>query len=150
MHSTGRSAGPNSSRFSMRPRCPGAVHIEVVTLVIPGLNDSPDETRALIRWIIEYLGPDTLSASPGIRRNTRCVSRDRPARLLRGSTGRLGTRAPFSTLAMSSLFGSRTRTCPVCGALLIERQGFASAFRNLSGKQCTQCGAVIRYVDRTA
>jgi pyruvate formate lyase activating enzyme len=38
--------------------------------------------------------------------------------------------------------------CPVCGALLIERQGFSSVFRNLSEKKCTQCGEAIPYVDK--
>src|SRR5512136_595104 len=35
------------------------MHIETVTLVIPGLNDGMDEMSALIRWVIEHLGPET-------------------------------------------------------------------------------------------
>ena len=35
------------------------MHIETVTLVIPGMNDSMEEQEALIRWVIEHLGPDT-------------------------------------------------------------------------------------------
>ena len=35
------------------------MHIETVTLVIPGLNDRMEEIDALIRWVIENLGPQT-------------------------------------------------------------------------------------------
>jgi len=26
--------------------------------MIPGLNDAPEETDAMTRWIVEHLGPD--------------------------------------------------------------------------------------------
>ncbi len=35
------------------------MHVETVTLVIPGLNDSTEEMGSLIRWVIEHLGPAT-------------------------------------------------------------------------------------------
>lgn len=34
------------------------VWLEVVNLVIPTINDSMDEIRAMSKWIVEYLGPD--------------------------------------------------------------------------------------------
>ena len=34
------------------------MHVEVVTLLIPGLNDKEDEIRALAKWIFDNLGPD--------------------------------------------------------------------------------------------
>ncbi|HPA08122.1 MAG TPA: AmmeMemoRadiSam system radical SAM enzyme, partial [Methanoregulaceae archaeon] len=128
------------------------LHIEVVTLVIPGLNDSPDETGALIRWIIEYLGPDTpvhfTRYHPDYQMHepgpTPLAVLERIYRQAR----ELGLHYPY----LGNVFPHRFENtyCPVCGALLIERQGFSSAFRNLSGKKCTQCGEVIPYVERTA
>jgi pyruvate formate lyase activating enzyme len=35
------------------------MHIETVTLVIPGLNDTMEEMEGLIRWVVENLGPAT-------------------------------------------------------------------------------------------
>nr|HPM61232.1 AmmeMemoRadiSam system radical SAM enzyme [Methanoregulaceae archaeon] len=128
------------------------MHIEVVTLVIPGLNDSPDETGALIRWIIDHLGPDTpvhfTRYHPDYQMHepgpTPLAVLERIYRQAR----ELGLHYPY----LGNVFPHRFENtyCPVCGALLIERQGFSSAFRNLSGKKCTQCGEVIPYVDRTA
>ncbi len=34
------------------------VHLEIVTLVVPTLNDQPDQLRDLCRWIVDELGPD--------------------------------------------------------------------------------------------
>lgn len=34
------------------------MHLELVTLLIPGLNDSEDEIKGLSRWVVTNLGPD--------------------------------------------------------------------------------------------
>ncbi len=34
------------------------VWFEITNLMIPGLNDAPSETRALVDWVLEHLGPD--------------------------------------------------------------------------------------------
>ena len=34
------------------------MHAEVVTLLIPGLNDGEDEVRDLSRWLVKNAGPD--------------------------------------------------------------------------------------------
>ena len=34
------------------------VWVEVTNLMIPGLNDAPDETRRLADWIAEHMGVD--------------------------------------------------------------------------------------------
>src|SRR3954451_20548873 len=34
------------------------VWFEITTLLIPGENDSPAEIGALVRWVMEHLGPD--------------------------------------------------------------------------------------------
>ena len=34
------------------------VHLEIVNLMVPTLNDDPDELRELARWIVDTVGPD--------------------------------------------------------------------------------------------
>ncbi len=125
------------------------LHIEIVNLIIPGMNDSPGETGALIRWILEHVGPDTPvhftryhpmyhMKEPG----------PTPVALLERiyqQARELGLHYPY----LGNVSGHRYEStyCPVCGALLIERQGFSSIIRNLSGHSCTSCGAAIAYVD---
>jgi pyruvate formate lyase activating enzyme len=33
------------------------VWFEITNLMIPGLNDAPQETDAMTRWIVDHLGP---------------------------------------------------------------------------------------------
>ena len=75
------------------------MHIETVTLVIPGLNDTMEEQEALIRWVIEHLGPQTpmhFSAfHPDYRMNDRGAT---PVALLEKICARakeLGLRFPY-------------------------------------------------------
>src|SRR5262245_38047645 len=35
-----------------------SVWFEITNLMIPGLNDAPEETDAMTRWIVDHLGPD--------------------------------------------------------------------------------------------
>src|SRR5208337_4559608 len=35
------------------------MHVEVVNLIIPGINDSQEEVKALSKWCFDNLGPDT-------------------------------------------------------------------------------------------
>ena len=35
------------------------IFLELTTLLIPGINDDPDEIRNLAKWIVKELGPDT-------------------------------------------------------------------------------------------
>ena len=125
------------------------MHVEVVNLVIPGLNDSPGETGALIRWVVEHLGPDT--PMHFTRFHPDYQMRDREAtpvatleRICRQAQEN-GLHYPY----VGNVFMHRYEStcCPICGALLIERRGFSAVKRNLAGRRCTACGAEIAIVD---
>ena len=118
------------------------LHIEVVTLVIPGLNDSPEDTGALIRWILEHLGPDTPvhfnAYHPDYRMKEPGPTPVAVLERIYRQAREIGLHYPY----LGNVYKHRFENtyCPVCGALLIERQGFSSVFRNLSAHRCTQCG----------
>ncbi len=48
------------------------VHLEIVNLVIPGLNDAPDQLSRMCAWIKDELGPLTPLHFPGFTPSTRC------------------------------------------------------------------------------
>lgn len=125
------------------------MHVEVVHLVIPGLNDSPEETGALVQWIVENLGESTpvhfTRFHPDYHMQDRGAT---PLPLLEQIYRKAregGLRYPFLGNVFPHPF--ENTYCPRCGALCIERRGFSAAFRNLSGHSCTQCGETIEYVD---
>ncbi len=116
------------------------MHIETVTLVIPGANDSMEEQESLIRWVIEHLGPETpmhFSAfHPDYRMRDRGAT---PVALLEKICTRakeLGLRFPYLGNVPHSRY--QNTYCPACGAMLIERRGFSSRITGLDDRQVYQ------------
>lgn len=124
------------------------MHIETVTLVIPGLNDSMEEMEGLIRWVIEHLGPATPMHFSRFHPDYKMT--DRPAtpvatleKIYRKAKD-LGLRFPY----LGNVYNHQYENtfCPQCGTVLIERQGFASRIRMLDGTRCKNCGEQIELV----
>jgi pyruvate formate lyase activating enzyme len=124
------------------------MHIETVTLVIPGLNDSMDEQENLIRWVIGHLGPDTPMHFTAFHPDYKMTDRIRtPVATLEKIYNRakeLGLRFPYIGNAGSHRY--ENTYCPSCGATLIERSGFSSRITGLDDRQCTNCGETIGIV----
>jgi len=124
------------------------MHVETVTLVIPGLNDSMEEQTALIRWVIEHLGPSTpmhFSAfHPDYKMTDRGATPVATLEKIYNKAKELGLRYPYVGNVWDS--GYENTYCPACGAMLIERQGFTSLMRDLDGEQCGNCGEKIEIV----
>ena len=124
------------------------MHIETVTLVIPGLNDSMEEQESLIRWVIERLGPQTPMHFSAFHPDYHMTNREAtPVALLEKICSRakeLGLRYPY----LGNVPHSRWENtyCPACGAMLIERRGFSSRITGLDDRQCTSCGETIEIV----
>lgn len=124
------------------------MHVETVTLVIPDLNDRMEEMEGLIRWVIEHLGADTPMHFSRFHPDYQMLDRRAtPVATLEKIYKRareLGVRFPY----LGNVFDHSYENtyCPNCGALLIERQGFAIRLRELDGQQCRQCGEKIEIV----
>ncbi len=116
------------------------VHVEITTLVIPGVNDSPEDLRLLATRIVEELGPTTPWH----------VTRYFPAYRFRAPP------TPISTLEMAKDVGEaaglrfvyvgnvpghagQNTYCPACRALLLERDGVQLVKSYLQGHVCPRC-----------
>jgi pyruvate formate lyase activating enzyme len=125
------------------------MHIETVTLVIPGLNDSMNEMDGLIRWVRDHLGPDTpmhfTRFHPDYKMTDRSATPVETLEKIYDHARELGMRYPY----LGNVFGHSYENtyCPVCGALLIERTGYALRFRELDGTSCSACGEPISFVE---
>ncbi|WAC04070.1 MAG: AmmeMemoRadiSam system radical SAM enzyme [Methanoregula sp.] len=124
------------------------MHVETVTLVIPGLNDSMEEQSALIAWVIDHLGPATpmhFSAfHPDYKMTDRGATPVATLEKIYNKAKALGLRFPYLGNVFSSPY--ENTYCPSCGATLIERQGFSGSIRELDGHQCRNCGETIEIV----
>jgi pyruvate formate lyase activating enzyme len=119
-------------------------HLEVTTLVIPGLNDSDDEIKDIAAWIASECGRDTpLHLSryhPAHKRTTGPTPVSKLVELHRLASESL------SYVYIGNAYSPRlsdTR-CPGCGTTVTTRTGYITDFQNLtdSGK-CSLCGHTI-------
>ena len=121
-------------------------HLELTTLVIPGLNDSPAEIRALSSWIADL--------SPAIPLH---LSRYLPQYKLNLPPTPLQTLKQARTISREMLnyvyIGNAPATdgrdtyCPSCGAVLVERLGFhAQVVGCIADGRCRRCGSVANLV----
>jgi len=123
----------------------GKTWVEVTNLVIPGLNDDPEETRRLSRWLLEHMGPDVPLHLTAFHPDFRM--RDippTPAATLRGAreiARREGLRHVY-TGNVHDRTGQSTY-CPSCGEAVIERDWHAVRRVRLTGSACGICGTRI-------
>ena len=117
------------------------IWVELTTLIIPGLNDDPDEFRAMAEWIATAVGPETPWH----------LSRFQPAYRL----GELEP-TPAETLVMAAQIARQaglrhvyvgnapeveesTTSCSRCGERLIARSDFAVTEWHLVEGRCPRC-----------
>ncbi|MBI4558826.1 MAG: AmmeMemoRadiSam system radical SAM enzyme [Candidatus Hydrogenedentes bacterium] len=120
--------------------------VEIVTLVVPGFNDSEDELRGIakflvgvscdIPWHVTAFHPDYKMTEP---------PRTQVSHLLRAYD--IGKEAGLHYVYPGNLPGmvdQRENTnCPQCGTLLIRRYGFYVIENHMKGSRCPRCAAVI-------
>jgi pyruvate formate lyase activating enzyme len=119
--------------------------LEVVTLVVPGFNDSDAE----LRQIAEFLS----AISPDIPWHVTAFHKDYkllgpadtpPETLLRAAAaGRAAGLRYVYAGNLPGLAGLEDTHCPGCGGALIERRGFRVLRNRLSAGKCSHCGYAI-------
>ncbi len=120
---------------------------EVVTLVVPGFNDSDEELAAIaaflaevgheLPWHVTAFHPDYAMTGP---------PRTPAATLARAAA--LGKAAGLAHVYAGNLPGQLASLedthCPACGAVLVRRQGFAVLGNRLGGDgRCRDCHAPV-------
>jgi len=120
--------------------------LEVVTLVIPGWNDSDWELRSIARFLAG-ISPDIPWHATAYHQDYRMPeSRDTPAEtLLRAvEIGRAeGLRFVYAGNLPGRLPGGEDTLCPSCAKRLIERRGFTVQANRLRDGKCPDCSTEI-------
>lgn len=138
----GRLAPVLASLARLRAR---GVHLELVTLLVPGRNDDPEEIAALAAWVRDTLGPDTplhLTRFYPAYRLTALAPTPVPTMERALSAARA---AGLSFVYLGNVPGhpAESTTCPHCGRELIRRVGFTSEITGLKSGRCAGCGRPI-------
>jgi pyruvate formate lyase activating enzyme len=121
------------------------VWLEIVYLVLPTLNDSPEEIRALSKWIRKELGPDVPIH----------FSRFYPTYLMKNlpptpvdtleKLWRIARSEGLRFVYIGNLPGhpGESTYCPECRIRLIHRTGYNVRVEALRGGKCEKCGQTI-------
>lgn len=124
------------------------MHVEVVNLLIPGMNDSEAEIKNLAEWVYANLGENTPVHFTAFHPDYNMTDAfPTPVKTLEKAyliAKEAGIRYPY--LGNVSLHPFSNTWCHECGALLIERHGFSQKNINLRGDICQKCGAKIPLV----
>ncbi|MCJ7729759.1 MAG: AmmeMemoRadiSam system radical SAM enzyme [Sedimentisphaerales bacterium] len=121
------------------------MHVEVINLIIPTLNDKPDEIRRLARWVRTNLGSDIpLHFSRFFPQYK--MQHLPPTPLATLDTARqIALEEGLYYVYIGNIRSPQGENtyCPGCHKLLIERQGYVVLQNVLKGGCCPDCGKKI-------
>lgn len=116
-------------------------HIEITTLIIPGLNDSKEELKNIASFIFKNLGKETVWH----------ISRFFPAYKLLSlpptpiskikEAVKIGKEQGLDFVFAGNVLDKNLEStfCPKCNNILIEREGYSVKILGLEGNKCTNC-----------
>jgi len=120
-------------------------HLEIVNLMIPTLNDDPEDVRGMCRWIAKELGTDVPlhlnRFHPAYRiRNLPPT----PAKTLEDAHA-TAKEAGLEYVYIGNMPGHKFNNtfCPKCGSVLIRRFHFFSSVSKLEDGHCADCGLAV-------
>jgi len=119
-------------------------HLEITSLIIPGMNDNDEEMHSMSEWIAEELGenvPLHLSRYyPMYKRDDPST----PAETLTRLHSIASEKLKYVYLGNINANVGQNSICPVCGTVVTKRTGYRIALTNLNTKgECTECGTKI-------
>jgi pyruvate formate lyase activating enzyme len=118
-----------------------AMHVEVVTNVVPTVNDSVAELQAMARWIADELGHDTpwhvTRFFPYLEFADLPPT---PLETLRTARA-IGQEAGLRFVYLGNLRepGGEDTVCPNCGKIAVRRDGYAIVEKHTSAGRCAVC-----------
>jgi len=119
------------------------IWLEVTSLLIPGINDDPEEVKDMAEFVAQELGTDTpwhisrffpqykLSHVPPTPPETLYAAAE------------IGRAAGLKYVYIGNLHGESDTNCPACGEVLIPRYGYQVGKPRLVDGNCPTCGEAI-------
>jgi pyruvate formate lyase activating enzyme len=120
------------------------LHVEVVNLVVPGVNDREDQLLSLIRRHLKEAGPETPLHFTAYFPSYRFTSPPTPVGVLeRARELAVGEGVEFAYVGNVPGHRYEHTYCPSCGELLLRRFGVELVECRMREKRCPRCGREI-------
>ncbi|MEZ5071738.1 MAG: AmmeMemoRadiSam system radical SAM enzyme [Bacteroidales bacterium] len=113
-------------------------HLEITCLLIPGLNDSPTEWRALLSWLSDHAGGELVLHVSRYHPASNMSLPPTPRSVIEEFTALAREHFPFTYPGNVGGLNQDTH-CPQCGMVLIRRSGYHTEIVGLDGNACGAC-----------
>ena len=124
------------------------LHVEVVCLVIPGVNDDEETLRGIAQRVLKEAGEDTPLHYTRYYPAYKFTAPETPIKTLEKAR-KIAVSEGLNYVYIGNVPGHpyENTYCPDCGTLLIQRYGFAiTKYRITKDKRCPECGCKIPIV----
>jgi pyruvate formate lyase activating enzyme len=121
------------------------IWFEMVVLVIPTLNDSPDEIKQMSQWVMKHLGPDVPMHFTRFHPTYRITNLPRTpiSTLERCREIAMGEGLHYVYAGNVPMHPGENTYCHGCGNELIRRVGFRVKSNRITGGKCPKCDTAI-------
>lgn len=117
--------------------------VEIVTLIVPGFNDSEEELRDIARFLVS-VSPDIPWHVTAFHQDYKMTDPDNTSVKMLLRAAEIGASEGLAFVYAGNLPGRVGRWehtyCPSCDELLIERAGYTILQNRLQRGQCPRCG----------
>jgi pyruvate formate lyase activating enzyme len=120
------------------------IWIEITTLLVPDLNDSEDELRAMAEWLAD-VDPAMPWHVTAFHPDYEMLDRPRTSQQVLATAYEIGRQAGLQYVYVGNVMDAdrESTTCPQCGQMLIQRHWYSVKELWRERGTCPQCGQVI-------
>ena len=116
------------------------IWLEITTLIVPGVNDDPDELHELATFISEDLGPETPWHLSRFYPQYKMTDRAPTDEGLLYQTKAMGEEVGLNYIYIGNVWGRESTNCKECGQELISHSGYGIRFTGLDPEgRCNNC-----------
>ena len=120
------------------------IWLEVTTLVVPGINDDPEELRDAAQFVADELGVDTPWHISRFFPAYEMIDLPATPVAVLEQARKIGLEAGLRYVYVGNVPGEENTSCHSCGRLLIRRSGYWILENNVEPDQrCPDCGARV-------
>ncbi|MGE5680546.1 MAG: AmmeMemoRadiSam system radical SAM enzyme [Bacillota bacterium] len=121
------------------------IWFEITTLLIPGENDSPDETRRMCDWILQNLGDSVPLHFTAFHPDFRMTDKERTPGSTLNTARSIAMNAGIKYCYVGNVHNMEGQTtyCPNCHNQVIRRDWHSVQSYNLINGHCNECGRKI-------
>lgn len=125
------------------------IFLELTYLIIPGLNDDPNEIKQYSEWIVEKLGDETPCHFSRFHPDYKMMSTPRTPLETMYSAREIAGDAGLKHIYLGNMpytSSNDPTMCPHCGAVLINRRGYHTSGINVKDGKCGSCGKKVNVI----